>query len=106
MHKCNQSKSCHTCDMAPGKTCADDDIVAEMLYHLEDDVLDVLAKAFVLRLLNHISEDDDRVWDNQCLNLIKKRADAKFIKDFRPIAIIPVFQKLYSKLFLSSSATK
>ena len=26
-----------------------------------------------------------------------KKAHAKFIKDFRPIAIIPVLQKLYSK---------
>eukprot|EP00973_Karenia_brevis_P014522 1981641-Karenia_brevis.AAC.1 len=64
-----------------------------MLFHLDDDVLDELAKACVLRLLNHSSEDDDDVWDEQVLTLIMKRPNAKHITDFRPIAILPVLQK-------------
>ena len=34
-----------------------------MLFILEDEVLEAIAEAFRLRLLNHPSEDGDPVWD-------------------------------------------
>ena len=87
-------------EMKSGKTCSTDMIVAEMLFLLDEDILDEVAKTFTLRFLNHHSEDADHSWQHQFLNLVKKKADAIHIKDFRPIAIIPVFQKLYSKMLL------
>ena len=88
------------------KTCAEDNIVVEMLFQIDTDVLDELACIFQLRLLNHISEDGDDSWDLQYLNLIRKKLNALFVKDFRPIAIIPVLQKLYSRLILNLTGGK
>ena len=82
------------------KTCADDHIVAEMLFQLGDDVIEELARAFIFRIINHETEDTDNVWATQSLNLIKKSAHAITIEEFRPIAIIAVLQKLYSKVLL------
>ena len=59
-----------------------------------------LARPFKLRLLNHDSKDSDIVWDSQSVLLILKKVKAVFITDFRPIAIISVVQKLYSRVLL------
>ena len=90
----------------PGKTCADDHIVAEMLQALDDDILEVVASAFKLRLLNHDSEDFDKAWDQQIVLLIRKKLKATFITDFRPIAVISVLQKLYSRVLLELAGVK
>ncbi len=87
-------------ELSPGKTCSDDLVVAEMLFQLDDDILDELAKSFRFRLLNHGTEEAEVMWVKQTLSLVKKRANAKHIADFRPIAILPVLQKLYSKMLL------
>ena len=86
--------------MATGKTCATDLVVAEMLHQLDDDVLDTLAAIFRLRLLSHESQDNECAWNEQVLNLIKKKVKLEFIKDFRPILILPVLQKAYALLLL------
>ena len=92
--------------MPIGKTCASDYVVVEMLQQLDDDVLDTLARVFRLRLLNHESEDVESAWNEQVLNLIKKKATVEFIKDFRPITILPVLQKVYSLLLLGLTEGK
>ena len=84
--------------MAGGKVCADDGLVAEMLKHLDIDILHLIADVFKLRILNHSSEDDEQAWDQVLLNLIQKKVNPITIKDFRPIAILPVLLKLYAKL--------
>ncbi len=91
--------------MGGGKTCADDGLVAEMLRHLDIDILHLIADAFKLRILNHVSEKEEMAWEHIFLNLIPKIVNPGTIKDFRPIAIIPVLAKLYSKLldFLTSN---
>ena len=92
----------------PGKTCADDMMVSEMLALLGDDVFEMIAEAFQLRLLNALSEDDDASWDEQLVKLLKKKVAAKTVKHFRPIAVIPVLSMLYSRvlLFLAGGAIK
>ena len=76
--------------MQIGKTCSEDLVVAEMLQSLDDDILDVLADLFKLRLINHTSEDSAEAWAMQNQNLIKKKVKAVQILQFRPIAILPV----------------
>ena len=71
-----------------------------MLLNFDDGVLNVLAAAFQLRLLKHVSEDTDHVWDTQVVPLLKKRLDYKTIQQFGHIAIIPVLRKLYSRVLL------
>ena len=92
--------------MAAGKTCASDLVVAEMLQQLDDDLLDVLAVMFRLRLLNHYSEDSEASWNDQVLNLVKKKVRVEFIKDFRPITILPVLEKVYAILLLKLTGGK
>ncbi len=72
--------------------------MAEMLKHIDIDILHLIADAFRLRLLNHKSEDQEKVWDEIFINLIPKMRHPKTIRDFRPIAILPVLLKLYCKL--------
>ena len=83
-----------------GKTCADDMLVAVMLHQLDDDIWDLLATVFEMRILNHVSESDDAAWELQMVNLLRKKSIPKTVKDFRPIAIMPVLQKLYSRVLL------
>ena len=60
--------------MTTGKTCSSDLVVAEMLQQLDDDVLDCVANIMNLRLINHQSEDTEQAWNEQVLNLVKKKA--------------------------------
>ena len=85
-------------EMPKGKTGTDDFIVGEMLAELDTDILDHLADVFRMRLLNHHSELYGSAWDHCCANLIKKVNRPLNITQFRPIAILPVLSKLYSKL--------
>ena len=58
-----------------------------MLADLEDIVYDEIAAAFRLRLINHVSEDGDKCWDEHIVSLIKKRPNAILVKHFRGVAI-------------------
>ena len=86
--------------MARGKTCAEDKIVAEMLFCLSDEALDVIALSFRLRLLNTPDESSDQTWSHHVVSLIMKKANATAATDFRPIAILPVLYKWYSRVLM------
>eukprot|EP00973_Karenia_brevis_P057264 7966879-Karenia_brevis.AAC.1 len=59
--------------LADGKTCSQEDmVVAEMLKALPDEVTDMLAEIFILRLLNHPSESGDDIWDMHWVTLLAK----------------------------------
>jgi ribonuclease HI len=89
-----------------GKTCAEDQLVAEMLQNLDLDILHLIAEAFKLRILNHGSEIKEEAWNEVVLNLIPKKKRPRNIKQFRPIAILAVLQKLYIKVLDSLSEGK
>ena len=55
-----------------GKSCAGDDVVAEMLTVLDEDVLDMMAEAFEKRILNQEAQDDGL--------LIKKFRSSMFVE--------------------------
>jgi len=84
-------------EMPLGKTGARDLIVAEVLRALDPDVLDHLASMFRHRILCPGGEDTNP-WGECEANLIAKVPRPSNITQFRPIAIIPVLAKLYSKL--------
>ena len=50
--------------------------------------------------MNHDSEFVDNIWDSCYANLIAKVSSPKDITQFRPIAILPVIYKLFSKVLL------
>ena len=87
--------------MKKGKSCAEEDlIVVEMLLHLPEEVFDVLAALFLDRLMHRNAKDDTHVWSFHTVSLIAKRAGAEFVSEFRPIALLPVVYKWYSKMLL------
>ena len=83
-----------------GKTCACDHLVAEMLHKLDDDIYSHLSDAFRDRLLNTKDLADDGAWDTHLVTLLQKKGFQNRVSDFRPIAVIPVMQKLFSQVML------
>ena len=78
-----------------GKSCAEDHVVFEMVHALDQEFFDMLAYIFRFRLLNHFSEQSDAAWESNVITLLEKRVGASFIKDFRPITVLPVLYRLY-----------
>ena len=78
-----------------GKTCSDDMVVEEMLRELSDKVYELIAQAFVMRITNHSTEDDEACWDEQLVVLVEKIRGGMRVKDFRPLGVLPVLQKVY-----------
>ena len=87
-------------EMPLGKTGTQDMMVAEILRALDIDILNHLADIFRLRILNHCTDDLDTSWDFCIANLIPKVLRPDKISLFRPIAILPVISKLFTKLLL------
>ena len=68
-----------------------------MLLELDEDILEEIALLFRDRLLN---QDDCawNVWEHHVVALIPKpNKDATLIKNLRPIAVLPVIYKWYSR---------
>ena len=83
-----------------GKTCSHDQLVVEMLFELDDDLLDMLARAFECRCLNISPGRGDSAWNVHFVTMLRKKGFAHRVKDFRPIAVIHVLYKLYSRSLL------
>ena len=74
--------------------------MAEMLQALDDDLLTLLAEIFRNRLLNKSTWAADEAWDLHFVKMLRKKGFANRVKDFRPIAVLPVLFKLYSRVLL------
>ena len=83
-----------------GKTCAEDQLVAETLFELDDDVLDLLARSFRQRLMNTSPIAGDDCWDAFFVTLLGKKGYAQRVHDFRPISILPVLYNVCSRVLL------
>ena len=92
--------------LACGKACSDDGVVAEMLKELEEEQLIILLDLYNARLLNLPTAQGDTCWDELLVQLVQKRVGAKLLAQFRPIAIISVLSKVYSKCLLLLSVPK
>jgi hypothetical protein len=86
--------------MSKGKTGAADLLVMEMILELDEIVLDELAEMFILRTLNHESEDNESAWDTYTVSLIMKKIAPRAPGMLRPISILPVLSKLYFAVLL------
>jgi hypothetical protein len=67
---------------------------------LTKKILDELAEIFILRTLNHSSEDVEEAWDSYSVCLIMKKTAPKAPGMLRPIALLPVLSKLYFTILL------
>ena len=90
-HNLIRSATENTCR---NKTCAQDSLVADMLWKLDNEIFLTIAEASRYRILNHQSEDDDCVWAEYITILIKKVSNANRVRDCRPIAILSALLKL------------
>ena len=83
--------------MAKQKTSGEDKVVTEMLLELDEDILEEVVLLFRDRLLN---QDDStwNIWEHHMVALIPKpNKDATLIKNLRPIAVLSVIYKWYSR---------
>ena len=53
-----------------GRTSVTYGIVIEMLFACDDTIVDVLSHIFLLRVLNHATEDSEDAWEEHVVNLI------------------------------------
>eukprot|EP00973_Karenia_brevis_P022841 3142199-Karenia_brevis.AAC.1 len=88
-------------EMSNGKTCASDLLVVEMLKELDADLLEVLASVFRSRLLNNQASSNDESWDQHLVRLLKKKDFKNRVHQFRPITVLPVLYKVYSRCLLA-----
>ena len=84
--------------MKKNKTCAEDGLVAEMLQTGNEGLLNAISMVFT-DLLAHKSPIPTS-WRNSKLIVLFKKGDVKLPSNYRPIAILPVLCKLYSKVLL------
>ena len=81
-----------------GKSCGDDGLYAEMLKTNHRGLLDLIAKVFSEIL--HGTTDIPAEWGISRLTCLYKKGDATLPKNYRPIAMIPVLNKLFSVVLL------
>ena len=92
--------------LARNKTSADDMIVGEMLLELSEDFFDELAKYYENRMRNLKQEAQDTAWDDHLVRLIRKKVLPRIALDLRPIAVLPILQKMYLMLLLNLAEDK
>ena len=63
-------------EFAKGKTCADDNVVIEMLQAFKSESMEAIAQAFKKRIMNRGKQEDKYIWAEHLVKLIKKRASA------------------------------
>ena len=78
-------------------SCAEDQILIEMLRELDSDIWDKIASCFQYRLLNHWTEAADDLWNMQLVTMVKKKNGKLTMKGFRPVAMLPTMCRLHSK---------
>ena len=86
--------------MSKGKTCAEDRLVLEMLIDLDEETLEFISAAFFQRLRNSPCSRNDPCWSHNLVQLIRKKARATSVVDYRPIAVVSVLYKVYSACLL------
>ena len=78
-------------------SCAEDQVVIEMLRELDSDVWETIASCFQFRLMNHWTEDVDNLWNQQLVTVVKKKNSRLTMRGFGPIAMLPTIYRPYSK---------
>ena len=88
--------------MKAGKTCADDRIVAEMLFSLPEEAMRTLADLFrcILRNDDPHGVCGTELWLHVAAVLLKKVLHVKFASELRGISILPTVRKLFSSVLL------
>jgi hypothetical protein len=80
-----------------GKSPGEDKISADFLKHCDDAVLELIASRFT-RYVRLCTTPDD--WRNSKTTLIHKKGDKEDLETYRPITILPVLYKLFTKCIL------
>ena len=84
--------------MKPKKSADDASIVAELLKSSSDGTLEVIAKLFTSIMKPESSIPD--YWKKSSIRVLFKKGDCKNPENYRPISIIPVLYKLFSKVLV------
>ena len=84
-------------DFRKRTSCAEDQVVIEMLRELDADIWETIASCFQFRLMNRWTEETDKLWKTQLVTMVKKKNGKLTMRGFRPIAMLPTIYRLYSK---------
>ena len=76
-------------------SCAEDQVVIEMLRELDADIWETIASCFQFRLMNHC-EETDKSWNTQLVAIVKKNNGKLKMCGFQAIAMLPTIYRLYS----------
>ena len=84
--------------MKAKKAADDDGIVAELLKSSSEDMLRIIAKLFtaIMKPESEIPE----YWKKSTIRVLFKKGDCKMPDNYRPISIIPIVYKLFSKVLV------
>ena len=82
--------------MANGKGADSKGVVVELLKHSSDKFIQLVADVFT-DLLKPDAQIPSQ-WKSTCLKVLFKKGDAKMPENYRPIAVIPILYKLFSKV--------
>ena len=86
-------------------SCAEDQIVIEMLRALDSDIWETIASCFQFRLMNHWTEGTDALWRTQLVTTVKKNMGKLTMRGLLQIAILPPIHRLYSKDVAATGGT-
>ena len=76
---------------------AEDQIVIEILRELDSDTWETIVSYFQFRLMNHWTENTDKLWKTHLVVVVKKKNGKLTMRGFRPIAMLQTIYRLYSK---------
>ena len=77
-----------------GRTSAADDVVIEMLLACDDMVFDVFAQIFLLRFLNHETDDSEQSWKEHVVKHIGKKDRSTYQKHSQQYPHTSIFEKI------------
>ena len=81
---------------ANGKSADSKGVVMELLKHSGDDFLEIVAQVFT-DILDPVSEIPE-YWKQTRLKVLFKKGDPQLPDNYRPISILPILYKLFSKV--------
>ena len=67
---------------------AEDQVVIEIVRELDSDTWETIVSCFQFRLMNHWTEDTDKLWKTHLVAVVENKNGKLTMRGFRPIAML------------------
>ena len=88
------------------KSGGGDGLAAEVLKCLDPELLEILADCVHRRMCNERDARGSGIWSEVMVQLIPKLRGACYPRQYRPIALLPILYRLYSRILLHMTRGK